>query len=323
LKVFLTIDTEAYPLTPRWKESQLREDLDRDVYGRCSDGEFGLKYQLQVLAHHKLTAVFFVEPLFASVPEIGIAPLRKIISLVSEAGHDIQLHPHPEWLAFIPNFINGRNGHLINGLSCDQQRQVIAKGTENLIVAGAARPCAFRAGDFAADVTTLRALTAEGIRFDSSYNISYLESWCRIETVSPLVQPAQLEGIWEFPVAHFEDFPGHYRPAQLSACSDREMIFALEQAYDCHWSSFVIVSHSFELIMNRRNGQTLRARPSAVHRFQRLCSFLDKNRDRFQTANFADLRTAEINERENLSSLRGKFFLTARRMGEQLLDRIR
>ena len=323
-KVFLTIDTEVYPLTADWRETQLRADLDRDVYGVTADGEFGLRYQLDVLRRHKLKAVFFVEPLFALAPEIGMEPLRQIVKLVVDGGHDVQLHAHPEWLPYIPDM--KMESGLIRSYSAEVQKAIIQKALKNLRCAlsdiGAGERvsvCAFRAGDFAADSVTLRALADCGLKYDSSYSVDH----GRLGTGKLLVQPEMIGDICEAPVSFFEDWPGHFRPAQLVAASYAELVRALNRADEAGWSAFVIVSHSFELLKNRRESdRRLGLRRFVRSRFEKLCAFLDRNRRRFQTATFSQLASPqEIISRAG-RPISGNVLATAMRFGEQLADRL-
>src|SRR5438034_4611872 len=95
LNVFLTVDTEVWPRTPDWIATGLSPEIDRFIYGVTADGQFGLKYQIDMLNEYGLKAVFLVEALFACI--VGLEPLRKIVSLIQAGGHDVQLHIHTEW----------------------------------------------------------------------------------------------------------------------------------------------------------------------------------------------------------------------------------
>ena len=46
--------------------------------------------------HHGLKGVFCVEPLFAT--RLGLARLQKMVGLIQDAGHEVQLHLHTEWV---------------------------------------------------------------------------------------------------------------------------------------------------------------------------------------------------------------------------------
>jgi hypothetical protein len=294
VKVFITVDTEVYPLLPGWREDALAPDIARDIYGRTKEGEFGLVYQLELLNTHRLKAVFFLEALFASA--VGPAALRDMVGLVQNAGHEVQLHIHPEWLEHLPKEAwRGRTGELIRQFTEEEQREMLALGLGNLRDCGATRVVAFRAGDYAANFDTLRALAKNGISFDTSYNYCHLPADFRTPSGEPLLQPALLAGVWEFPVAFFADWPGHFRHVQLTACSYSEITNALMAAWRDNWYAFVIVSHGSELLMDRRR-RINRPRPDwvLVRRFRRLCEFLDSHRDKFETATFAGIDPREI-----------------------------
>jgi peptidoglycan/xylan/chitin deacetylase (PgdA/CDA1 family) len=294
LKVFITVDTEVYPLLPGWRDSALAEDIARDIYGRTKEGDFGLVYQLDLLNSHGLNAVFFVEGLFASA--VGLGPLRDIVGLIHNAGHEVQLHIHPEWLEHLPETAwGGRAGELIREFTEEEQTEMIALALRNLRDSGASDVVAFRAGDYAANSDTLRALAKNGISFDTSYNYCHLPGDYRTPSSEPLVRPTLLDGIWEFPISFFSDGPGHFRHAQLMACSHGELANAMLTAWRDNWYAFVIVSHSYELLMNRRR-RLHRPRPDRIliRRFRRLCEFLDSHRDKFETATFSGIDPREI-----------------------------
>src|SRR2546427_8724630 len=223
LNVFLTVDTEVYPITPTWRKDRLREDVARDIYGRVAEAEYGLSYQLEVLRRYDLKASFFVEPLFALSPDVGEEPLRRIIQEIQEAGQEVQMHLHPEWVPELPAEIAAklveRKSDVLNRSSAADQATLIRVGLETLRRCGARNVRAFRAGDYAADFHTLRALHDVGLEFDTSYNHCYLKSLCGLQMPRPVVQPMRMEGLWEIPISFFRDWPGHYRHTQLAACS--------------------------------------------------------------------------------------------------------
>src|SRR6266542_1373328 len=100
LDVFLTVDTEISSYGSRWRGSVTTEDIERDIYGVTTGGQFGLPYQIERLNAHGLKAVFFVEALFAEVS--GREPLRDIVQMVQDGGQEVQLHLHTEWLPRMP-----------------------------------------------------------------------------------------------------------------------------------------------------------------------------------------------------------------------------
>jgi hypothetical protein len=320
MNVYLTVDTEVWPRFRDWRETRLERDLRRDIQGATDRGDFGVPFQIRVLNDHGLKASFLVESLFACA--VGLDPLRQIVGSIREGGHEVQLHLHTEWLSRIdPPLLPGRTGQHCRDFTEDEQTLLIARGADNLRACGVADVCAFRAGNYGANFDTLRALARNGIRFDTSHNTCYLDSACGLRTPEPLLQPKWIENVYELPVAFFEDRPGHYRHAQLCATSAREMENALRGAWEQGWSSFVIVSHGFELLKDRK--QTSRpARPDriVIKRFERLCRFLANNTDKFRTAFLADAPPVDVPQPAR--PLRSRLHHTAWRVTEQLARRV-
>src|SRR5690348_7762936 len=106
LNVLFTVDTEVWPETADWRADNLLRDVDRDLNGKTSEGEFGTAYQAQTLASHDLKGVFFVEALYAYA--VGLEFLKKTINAIAGCGHEVGLHTHPEWLKRIGSLLPGR-----------------------------------------------------------------------------------------------------------------------------------------------------------------------------------------------------------------------
>jgi hypothetical protein len=328
LNVFLTVDTEIWPFSPGWpnvplppSHSDFSSEMSFYIYGETRKGSFGVPFQLECLAEHGLKATYFVESLFASVA--GLERLKDIISLIEGHGQEVQLHAHTEWLGEIadPALPHGFRQH-IRQYSKDEQALIIGRAARNLRNAAARGLCAFRAGNFGANFDTLRALRTHGIKFDSSLNQCRLGSSCAIDAVDLLTQPKSLEGVYEFPLSFFSDYPHHYRQAQLCACSFQEISQALLLAWQEGWYAFVILMHGSEL-MGECKGADIAPRPNriVVNRFTRLCRFLAENSDKFQTVVFGDVDSAAIPEHAPLPPLRSAVHLTAWRMLEQVAGR--
>jgi len=108
---------------------------------------------------------------------------------------------------------------------------------------------------------------------------------------------------------------------QISACSEAELIYFLEAAHRNRWGHVVIVSHSFEMLANRWSSRSLCPVSHRIQRFEGLCKFLDRNRDRFQSSLFQELDLAE-NSEPFTAPVKGKLRLTALRIAEQGIDRL-
>jgi hypothetical protein len=143
LEVFFTVDVEVW--CDGWDnlDSKFPAAFDRYMYGPQRQG--GLPTQLRMLNDHGLTSVCFVEPLFAG--RFGVARLTEIVGLIQEAGHEVQLHLHTEWVdeasePLLSVALTSKRQHL-TFFSQDEQTQLIGLGAKWLQEAGAPRPIAF------------------------------------------------------------------------------------------------------------------------------------------------------------------------------------
>jgi len=321
VNVFITVDSEVYPRTALWREQFMAREVDREIFCRTSRGKFGITFMADRLNAYGLKGVFFVEALFACA--VGLAPLRRIIDALGERNQDIQLHVHPEWLKLANlSTLGGRVGYNLNEFSQEEQRELICYGLHNLTECGVRNIRAFRAGNFGADMATLRALAQTGIFIDSSYEILSLTRDGGLTELGLLIQPKEISGVHEFPVAFFEDRPGHRRPAQICAASNRELEAVLLHAWRSGWHSLVLLTHSFELIRNRKNYEKPCV-PSWVltHRFETLCRFLAANTDKFRTCHFADFNDFNFPNEIPSAPLQSPLALTLLRYGEQAASR--
>jgi len=197
-----------------------------------------------------------------------------------------------------------------------EQRSLIAGARDLLVAAGAPTPTAFRAGSFAANDPTLRALAAMGLRYDSSHNGSQLPWPCEIGLPSGQIAPVMREGIIELPVTQIEQAPGRMRHLQVCAVSSAELASALRHAWRERHPLVNLVSHSFELAS--RDGS--RANRIVARRFERLCAFLAAERARLVTVHIRDIDGIALDAEAR--PMRSSLWRTAGRVAEQFLSNI-
>ncbi|MCU6453650.1 polysaccharide deacetylase [Sphingomonas sp. A2-49] len=273
--VFLTVDTEF-----AWRHHAAGLDAAA-IYARSIEpAGVGLAYQLERLARHGLKACFFVDPMPALV--FGLEPIRRMIDAIRSADQEVQLHLHPQWAGAQAGDRGARQAPVqLYRYTRDEQAALIARATELLVAAGAPHPIAFRAGCYAANDDTLRALASLGFTYDSSHNGAEMASRLGLpaERIAPVVRH-----VVEVPVTVVEDAPACLRTFQLCALSSAEAAAALDHAVARRHAAVTIVSHGFELA-NRRG-----TRANAVHvrRFDALCRLLADRRDTLPTVHFAD-----------------------------------
>lgn len=308
--VLFTTDTELSMMLQKRGASAL-ENFRIAIMGEVADGAWGVGHHMKRLSAHGLQGVFFVEALSSQV--LGLDILKRIVDVVREGGHEVQLHLHTEWLQWIEKDVVGsRRGTNIADFSYDDQRRLLEVAIEALTKAGAPAPTAFRAGNYGANNDTLRALASFGVVYDSSYNEPFLHEACGIKTPRPLINPAPLDGLTEVPITHFEDYPGHNRPLQVCAASYGEFKIAISQSIAQRRPTVVVVNHSFELL----NVNRTRANRMLVDRFDRYCAYLQENLDRLTPADF---RSLKLDQRPNdrAQELKSNPVRTAIRMVEQ------
>jgi hypothetical protein len=281
--VYYTVDTEFWPQNPHNPDwTRAAEDFQRDVWGMTRGGEFGIRYQMDALEAEGLKGVFFLEALHAL--KLGPGFLREMVESVQTRGHEAALHIHPEWLGWMDKHpLGGPDSQFMKNFSAADQRWMIARTIRLMLDCGARRVVSFRAGNYGADENTLRGLAAEGVEFDSSYNIGFPREGSGIDFKRMLMRPRTIEGVIEMPISFVQDYPGHYRPMQIMATSLAEMRSTLEDAERRGFPSFVIVSHSFELI---RRGSAADA--IVRRRFDELMMYLGRNKDRYQVTTFPE-----------------------------------
>ena len=270
LPVLITIDTEySSGLYARGLGSDWRANFDRTIACRTDDQEAGIFYQMDVLDRHGLTGVFFVDPMPALV--WGQEAVDAVVQPIIARGHDVQLHMHPEWLAFAPdNPLNGRTGGNIKDFSLDDQTRLIALGAEILVRAGAPRPIAFRAGNYGANDDTLRALAGLGLVYDSSHAPGISGSACALSLGAGDHHPLYHHGVIEVPIAAIDAAGDGQRHGQITALSFAEMQAAIRFARVQGWQALVLVSHSFEMF----NRDKMCVNALVMRRFERLCAWM-------------------------------------------------
>lgn len=314
LPVVLSFDVEVWCNGWRDLDQRFPTWYPRYVWGRSPRGDYALPKTLELLDRHDLRGVFFVEPLFAA--RFGIEYLTTIVSLIRAAGQEVQLHLHAEWTNEIrpPLFAGAerKRQHLIH-FSLDEQRILLAAGCSLLEEAGAAPPTTFRAGSFAANRDTFRALADLGLRYDSSLNRVWAVSGPDLRGTVDFDRPDEIEGVRSLPVTVFADGLGRARPLQISACSFEEMRGVLEAAHAADSPGVVAVSHNFEMLKEDLSAPDW----TVVRRFERLCRYLGEQRGRFVTTGFANIRPTAA----PAPPLRVPQWTTWKRLAEQGLRR--
>jgi hypothetical protein len=284
-QILITVDTELSALFHQ-RGIPLATNFASSIDGKCRQGQFGIGWQMTQMEARGLKGVFFVDPLPSLV--YGESWLADVVGPIVVRGHEVQLHIHTEWLAWAKESpVSGRQGQSLADFTFDDQKLLLGIAIDLLMRAGAARPTAFRAGNYGADDNSLRALAELGLTWDSSVNVPYLGGACRIGVTADQINPVERYQMIELPVAGLTDRLGHVRPAQICALSAREMRSALGHAADNRHPAFVIVTHSFEMLSRDRK----RVNYAVIKRFEAMCDAIAAD-PRLISAGFNDLDAA-------------------------------
>lgn len=297
MNVYLTFDIEIWCNGWENLDGQFPASFQRYVYGHSTNGDFALPKTLEILARYDLQGIFFVEPLFAA--RFGIKYLEELVGLIKMGTHDIQLHLHPEWTDEIsPLIFEGayRKRQHLSFYSLEEQCALIQLGRKLLADAGGGEASAFRAGSFAANEDTYRALSRCGIHLDSSLNPVHPDSGLDLRKGLNFFRPQAIDGVTVVPMTVFRDGTGRLRPTQVGACSFGELRDALESASAAGIDHFVVLSHNFEMMKPGRS------EPDAivVRRFEKLCEYLSANRDLYQIRTFRDKSEIMTSDPDNV-----------------------
>ncbi|MCE7798628.1 hypothetical protein LWE61_19025 [Sphingobium sufflavum] len=309
-RALITIDTE---LSASRQQAGMawQDNLRHSLTGSTNVGDYGIGWQMDRMEAHGIRGVFFVDPMPGLIH--GPDLVARMVEPILSRGHEVQVHIHTEWLQWAKDSpVDGRTGRNIGDFTLADQVALLGWARDTLVAAGAPGPNAFRAGNYGANDDTLRALARLGILWDSSYNADYAGRPCHITLPSETVDPVWREGVLEAPVAGIWDRPDHFRPAQVCALSVAEMVQGLTHAARDGAHSFIVVSHSFEMLSRDR----MRPNRLVMKRFEALCAAIAAD-ERVVASGFADLPVPTPSASAVRPRLAASHIRTAWRVAEQ------
>lgn len=290
LNVYLTIDVELW--SPGWQlgPDALSIAFNTYILGKTAAGEFGLKYQLDIINDAGLNAVCFIEPLFTKAS--GLAYLTEIVDICQQGGNEIQLHAHPEWLKHAAPDFNGidfSERYLLSQFNQQEQYEIITEAKDILAGVINHKLSAFRAGSFAANADTLAALSQAGILIDSSFNPSMPSPDHGFTKSADAVNaPFCLGGVTEIPMTVYKTHNNSLRHTQIAACTYKELQTLLLKSFEAGHSDVIILSHSAELLDGSRSRKDARN----INTLRKLVAFIAANPDKFSCKVFNDISPA-------------------------------
>lgn len=284
VNVFITVDAE-HSIGGAFSDQTLSPvGNDRRIFGKIGNKEYGIPLIIEIARRYDLPLTFFVEVFSKSY--FGEDETKKVCDYILDKGYEIQLHLHPLFLNFgRPNPKELFYEATINSYNEDTQAEMIEAGKDILIRYGVKEPIAFRAGGFAANIDTLKALRRNGFLIDSSLNRRYLGAPCMLNALD-INDICEVDGVWELPITNFLEFSwlagGRPKPLDINGVSFQEIKSVLEKASENGPGNVTILMHSFSFIQNSDvQYQKMRTRWRVIQRFEKLCKFLANNQNTY------------------------------------------
>ena len=328
IDVSITVDVE-FSLGGTFRPGGGRPLADERVQCSVDGRAWGLPHLMEVLAAHGLKATFFVETLH--VLHFGDLPMGGFVERIVKAGHDVQLHLHPQWLVFQnPNWREWPPGTPLLD-NCDGRSEAelcdwIGAGVEAFRRWGASAPIALRTGGLRTDRTVYRSMAKMGIPLASNLGWGLFEP--TDESLRIAAGRTWIEGVLEVPVVTYRQISAGFlkplRVCAITSTSRKEQRWLLERAVRDGVSPFVILTHPFEFA--RFFGQPEPCAPNHVNasRFEALCRRLTDHPQTFRNVTFAGgLAEWTRLPPARFPPMRAPAFATAVRLAENNLNDLR
>jgi hypothetical protein len=299
--VYITFDTES-SMGGAWRCPEKRPlPASRHVFCKNEKEAYGIPLIADELGRYNMQATFFCEMLATHV--LGEEDTRSVTDFLLNANQDVQLHVHPVYRYYYdfkrygdPEKYPAKQFErdFLSAETEEQQLSLLQESCEIFRKCTGYSPTAFRAGDFAADQTTLRILNRLRIPIDSSFNPIYSLSNKSFDKRPPEVNLVQkIEGVWEFPitVAKTRILEGNgYKNLDMSAMSSAEMEMLLNAANKCGMEHVTFISHCFSTVKPKDIFySSFRPNWIVIHRLKKLLRFLHLNSSRFVVRTFGEL----------------------------------
>ena len=295
LRVLITVDTEI-SLGGALEDPNLSPvGVGTRIWGEIDSGQYGIGLFMDLLEEHDMRGVFFFEPMARYL--VPAKELEEAARRITDRGHDIELHIHPEFKMNLEAVRKG-DGRAprpeLHAFSREEQNAYFAEALDHLEAWTGRRPCAFRAGSHATDDVGIDVCAAQRVSIDSSYNLWAIEAGlCKLPP-SPALNDVCLlpNGVFEVPVTNLKpNGPrGGLRPFELSSLNASEMIAAVEQMFEAGVRTCCTMTHSFRLLRTT-DAQYKTAAPDLfnIHRLKTLLRYLAAHPDRFSVCTYRDL----------------------------------
>ncbi|MCD6322824.1 MAG: polysaccharide deacetylase family protein [Clostridiales bacterium] len=266
LHIWITIDTESTHYV------SISDEVNTEIGGvGC-----GIAEMMNICDKYGVKATFFTN--MCEEKTYGKEKIKAIVQYIHNRGHEVQLHPHPDW-----GYDKKRTA--LWQYSSNGQDKIISDGRDLIHEWTGIYPIAFRAGGYMADNNTLKVLQANNFVIDSTF--FYKFPLCRVSDPSLAINAVRkISGIWEVPVTLFRrlETPKHnwlhlkpvirYRKIDIDWASYDDLKSSLLQIKkDKHLKIIVLFLHSFSFLSD--NGKA--ADIVDIRKFDKILSFISND----------------------------------------------
>lgn len=240
-------------------ETRSHGDSGQDISGVIPGypGNFGIARIMDVLEEHQAHGTFFLN--VYEMAKRGEEVVRSAARLIHERGHDLELHTHPR-----PMF----DVYGMDQAPIKQQQSILEKGIALIEGWTGKKVVAHRAGAFAANTDTVRAVAAAGLRADCSLSAGSHVPVPLVAELGASNAAQRVEGVWEIPATCFDQVrfgPWHSRRIlDIEGCSLPEIKRIVRWAVRNRLPTVCILMHSFSLSRHGKPNHRVVRRLSAL-----------------------------------------------------------
>lgn len=232
-----------------------RQDISGVIPGH--EGNFGIERIMDLLERHQARGTFFLNAY--EIATHGEDWICSAARLIHGRGHDLELHTHPR-----PMF--GVYG--MNHAPFGKQQAILEKGVSLLEAWTGRKVVAHRAGAFAANTDTLRAVAAAGLRADCSLSAGSRVAVPLVAEIGASNAAKHVDGVLEIPMTCFDQvrFGSWHsrRILDIEGCSLPEIKRVVRWTVQHRLPTVCILMHSFSLSRRGKPNRRVIRRLSAL-----------------------------------------------------------
>lgn len=288
----LTVDTEALP------KRAAQDHVKRLMWGVHEKGRAGIGEMASIGDEFGARHVYFVDQCGAWS---YLDETKEVVRWLNAAGHDVQLHTHPEYLpdSFWAEHGLARRPQYMNQYTEEARAEFVIRHFGELISKETGKPVlAHRAGSFRWNANTIRALKSAGVP------LSFNNSMCAVHARQCIwSEPTNLPFAWsngviEVPMTEKKILPKVGKDEWWARLTYPESPYfrfrpwwgkLLFDAFSGSPHMSIFLLHSWSLLYWDENGHATYRDDQRLEGYRKLLSRLTRDYDVITTAEFLDL----------------------------------